>query len=57
MIKRVSSTLRQTGSETFPRQIDQIGEAIKRLKNCSESRRAISVTWDPPPTPKRMKSS
>lgn len=28
--------------------IDQIGEAIKRLKNCSESRRAISVTWDPP---------
>jgi thymidylate synthase len=28
--------------------IDQIGEAIKRLKNCKESRRAISVTWDPP---------
>jgi len=27
--------------------IDQIGEAIKRLKNCKESRRAISVTWDP----------
>ena len=27
--------------------IDQINEAIKRLKNCSESRRAISVTWDP----------
>jgi thymidylate synthase len=28
--------------------IDQIQEAIKRLNNCSESRRAISVTWDPP---------
>ncbi len=28
--------------------IDQIGEAIGRLKNCKESRRAISVTWDPP---------
>ena len=28
--------------------IDQIGEAIRRLKNCKESRRAISVTWDPP---------
>lgn len=28
--------------------IDQIGEAIRRLKNCQESRRAISVTWDPP---------
>lgn len=28
--------------------VDQIGEAIKRLKNCRESRRAISVTWDPP---------
>ncbi|BDZ67997.1 thymidylate synthase [Methanobacterium ferruginis] len=28
--------------------IDQINEAIKRLKNCRESRRAISVTWDPP---------
>lgn len=27
--------------------IDQIGEAIRRLKNCQESRRAISVTWDP----------
>ena len=27
--------------------IDQIDEAIKRLKNCQESRRAISVTWDP----------
>ncbi|MBM4240219.1 MAG: thymidylate synthase [Euryarchaeota archaeon] len=27
--------------------IDQIHEAIKRLKNCEESRRAISVTWDP----------
>jgi len=27
--------------------IDQIGEAIRRLKNCKESRRAISVTWDP----------
>jgi thymidylate synthase len=28
--------------------IDQIGEAIRRLKNCNASRRAISVTWDPP---------
>jgi len=28
--------------------IDQIAEAIRRLKNCNESRRAISVTWDPP---------
>ena len=28
--------------------IDQIGESIRRLKNCKESRRAISVTWDPP---------
>jgi thymidylate synthase len=28
--------------------IDQIGEAIQRLKNCRESRRAISITWDPP---------
>jgi len=28
--------------------IDQIGEAIKRLKSCKESRRAVSVTWDPP---------
>lgn len=27
--------------------IDQIKEAINRLKNCKESRRAISVTWDP----------
>lgn len=27
--------------------IDQIQEAISRLKNCEESRRAISVTWDP----------
>ncbi|MCE5214077.1 MAG: thymidylate synthase [Methanobacterium sp.] len=27
--------------------IDQIQEAINRLKNCEESRRAISVTWDP----------
>lgn len=27
--------------------IDQIQEAIKRLQNCEESRRAISVTWDP----------
>jgi thymidylate synthase len=27
--------------------IDQIQEAIKRLKNFKESRRAISVTWDP----------
>jgi len=27
--------------------IDQIAEAIRRLKNCNESRRAISVTWDP----------
>jgi thymidylate synthase len=27
--------------------IDQIDEAILRLKNCKESRRAISVTWDP----------
>lgn len=27
--------------------IDQIQEAINRLKNCTESRRAISVTWDP----------
>jgi len=26
---------------------DQIKEAIARLKNCSESRRAISITWDP----------
>jgi thymidylate synthase len=28
--------------------IDQIAVAIRRLKNCNESRRAISVTWDPP---------
>jgi thymidylate synthase len=28
--------------------IDQIQEAVERLKNCEESRRAISVTWDPP---------
>ncbi|HMK53290.1 MAG TPA: thymidylate synthase [Methanobacteriaceae archaeon] len=28
--------------------IDQIQEAINRLKNCLESRRAISITWDPP---------
>lgn len=28
-------------------EIDQIDEAIDRLKNCQESRRAISVTWDP----------
>ncbi len=27
--------------------IDQIQEAINRLKNCRESRRAISITWDP----------
>ena len=27
--------------------IDQIQEAIKRLRNCDESRRAISITWDP----------
>ncbi|MCL2116572.1 MAG: thymidylate synthase [Methanobrevibacter sp.] len=27
--------------------VDQINEAIERLKNCRESRRAISVTWDP----------
>ncbi len=27
--------------------IDQIQVAINRLKNCNESRRAISVTWDP----------
>lgn len=27
--------------------IDQIQEAIKRLRNCEESRRAISITWDP----------
>jgi thymidylate synthase len=26
---------------------DQIRVAIDRLKNCAESRRAISVTWDP----------
>ena len=28
--------------------IDQIQEAINRLKNCNQSRRAISITWDPP---------
>ena len=28
--------------------IDQIQEAINRLRNCKESRRAISITWDPP---------
>ncbi|KZX10132.1 thymidylate synthase [Methanobrevibacter filiformis] len=27
--------------------IDQVKEAIDRLKNCQESRRAISITWDP----------
>lgn len=27
--------------------IDQIKEAINRLRNCEESRRAISITWDP----------
>lgn len=27
--------------------IDQIQVAIDRLKNCNESRRSISVTWDP----------
>lgn len=27
--------------------IDQIREAINRLKNCQESMRAISITWDP----------
>lgn len=27
--------------------IDQIQEAINRLNNCKESRRAISITWDP----------
>jgi thymidylate synthase len=27
--------------------IDQIQEAINRLRNCQESRRAISITWDP----------
>jgi thymidylate synthase len=27
--------------------VDQIQEAIKRLKNFKESRRAISITWDP----------
>jgi thymidylate synthase len=29
------------------RGIDQIQVAIDRLKNCEESRRSISVTWDP----------
>lgn len=28
--------------------VDQICNSIKRLKTCKESRRAISVTWDPP---------
>ncbi|HHT19626.1 MAG: thymidylate synthase [Euryarchaeota archaeon] len=28
--------------------IDQIAESIRRLENCHESRRATSVTWDPP---------
>lgn len=27
--------------------IDQIDDAIQRLKSCKESRRAISITWDP----------
>lgn len=27
--------------------IDQIDNAIQRLKSCMESRRAISITWDP----------
>ncbi|MEJ8542759.1 thymidylate synthase [Methanothermobacter wolfeii] len=27
--------------------VDQVDEAIKRLKNCGESRRATMVTWDP----------
>lgn len=27
--------------------IDQVQVAIDRLKNCTESRRSISVTWDP----------
>jgi thymidylate synthase len=27
--------------------VDQINEATYRLKNCTESRRAISITWDP----------
>ena len=27
--------------------VDQINEVIERLKNCKESRRAISITWDP----------
>ncbi|WP_409201002.1 thymidylate synthase [Methanobrevibacter sp. DSM 116169] len=27
--------------------IDQIGKSIERLKTCRESRRAISLTWDP----------
>lgn len=26
--------------------VDQINEAIERLNNCRESRRAISITWD-----------
>jgi thymidylate synthase, methanogen type len=28
--------------------VDQLDEAIRRLKNCTESRRATMVTWDPP---------
>ena len=27
--------------------LDQIQEAIERLRKCEESRRAISITWDP----------
>lgn len=27
-------------------EVDQIDETIKRLNNCRESRRAISITWD-----------
>lgn len=27
--------------------VDQIDNAIKRLKNCKDTRRAVSVTWDP----------
>ena len=33
--------------------VDQIACAIERLKNCRESRRAISVTWDPRTDTKR----
>ncbi|MDR0901129.1 MAG: thymidylate synthase [Methanobrevibacter sp.] len=28
-------------------EVDQIAEAINRLKDCEESRRALSITWDP----------